>query len=114
MKDNIYSTRIRLVCNNPQLIDILLIILVSWIGLTMLCVAFIVSGFKISIVFSINRTCLYKSVIGSEERTHTYKHVFERDKTMHVCNEVRILQSHITITFIQSQGPKDLKNQHSL
>ena len=30
------------------------------------------------------------------------------------CYEVRILQSHITITFIQSQGHKDLKNQHLL
>ena len=30
------------------------------------------------------------------------------------CYEVRILQSHITITFIQSQGHKDFKNQHLL
>ena len=30
------------------------------------------------------------------------------------CYEVRILQSHTTITFIQSQGHKDLKNQHLL
>ena len=31
-----------------------------------------------------------------------------------VCYEVRILQSHTTITFIQSQGHKDVKNQHLL
>ena len=30
------------------------------------------------------------------------------------CYEVRILQSHTTITFIQSQGHKDFKNQHLL
>ena len=31
-----------------------------------------------------------------------------------MCYEVRILQSHTTITFIQSQGHKDFKNQHLL
>ena len=31
-----------------------------------------------------------------------------------LCYEVRILQSHTTITFIQSQGHKDFKNQHLL
>ena len=30
------------------------------------------------------------------------------------CYEVRILQSHIAITFIQSQGHKDFKNQNLL
>ena len=70
-----------------QLIDIDLIMLVVWIGFTMLCVFFIVSGFKISTLFLLNRTCLYMFVIRSEERTHTYRHVFEREK---ICTYIHI------------------------